>query len=192
MDCENDTSWVRGMLFPGEILLWTGKPGKGHMFGKKDVYLIPFSILWCGFAIYWEAGVIMSGAPLIFPLFGIPFVLAGLYITVGRFILKRIRARNSRYALTSQRIIIKVGNVSKSLDLNYLPRMTVIRYADGSGVILFGETRGWSDSGFGFDRSTTTEALAELQNIPDVNGVEYRIRTAVEQALLAKQNLQAE
>lgn len=188
MDYENDTAWVRGMLHPGESLLWSGKPGKGHLFRKEDAIMIPFSILWCGFAVFWEISVIRAGAPLIFKLWGIPFVLVGLYLTVGRFLIKRIKDRKSRYALTSQRIIVANGAAKTTLDLTSLPRITVNQHADGSGDIRFGESAVSWHSGMRFERSVYPAVLAELRNIPDVNNVEYRIRTAVEQALRARRS----
>ena len=192
MEYENDTAWVRGMLYPGESLLWTGKPGKGHLFGKEDAFMIPFSIVWCSFAVFFEVGVIKANTPLFAKLWGIPFVLVGLYITVGRFIVKWIRGKRSRYALTSQRILAKVGNRIQKLELHNLPHVTVSQRADGTGDIRFGETGGYrrtaSAFNFGFERTWSTSAVPELRNLPDVNQVEYRIRTAAEQAIRAMQS----
>ena len=116
MDYENDTSWVRGMLHPGENLLWTGRPGKGHLLRKEDIFLIPFSLIWCGFVVFWEYTALKSGAPVFFLLFGILFVLAGLFLTVGRFLLAAYRGRRTSYALTSERIIAQTGSTRKALN----------------------------------------------------------------------------
>ena len=186
MDYENDTSWVRGMLHPGENLLWTGRPQKGRLFRREDRYMIPFSLLWCGFAIFWEISVIKSRAPLLFRLWGIPFVLVGLYITVGRFFVRSFQEKNSRYALTSQRIIAQNGKTRKVLDLLNLPGMTVNLNNDGSGDILFGENAVAQQTAmFPAARRTATVYPLEMRNIPDANSVEYRIRTAVNQAISA-------
>lgn len=192
MEFENDTSWVRGMLYPGENLLWTGKPGKGHFFRKEDaVHFLPL-LLTGGFAVFWFYGASRSGMSKFGILWGCLVLLLSLYFSVGRLIIKRFKEKKNRYALTSQRIIIKTGQISKSLDLNYLPRMTVLRFADGSGDIRFGESEpAFSRRGYGYERDYV-RAVAELCNIPDVNNVEYRIRTAVEQALRARQTAQSE
>ena len=188
---ENDTAWVRRMLYPGENLLWTGKPGKGHFFCKEDAYLILSGLLGFAFAVFWEVMVIRKEhIPFFFKLWGILLILSDLYFTAGRFIAKAIRRKNSRYALTSQRIILKVGKICKTLDLNDLPRMIVTQRADGSGDVRFGESadrRPGIWSGFGSAGSAYTNVEQALLNIPDVNRVEYRIRSAVEQALCAKQ-----
>ncbi len=192
MDYENDTAWVRGLLHPGENLLWSGKPGKGHLFRREDMLLIPFSILWCSVAVFWEVTVLKENVPFLFKLWGIPFVLVGLYIVAGRFTVKRIQNRRSSYALTGQRIIAKTGKTVRTLELIDLPRMTVTQRADGSGDIRFGEATISRRYGMNYERSPYTTFLLELRNIPDVNNVEYRIRTAVEQAVRARQKLNEE
>ena len=47
---------VQPELTSGESVLWAGQPNPRIIFHKDDLYLIPFSLLWGGFAIFWEAG----------------------------------------------------------------------------------------------------------------------------------------
>lgn len=68
-------SELRPHLENGENILWTGKPKSGVVYRQADIFLIPCSILWCGFAIFW---VIIASQAGIFALFGIPFVIIGL------------------------------------------------------------------------------------------------------------------
>lgn len=123
-----------------ERQLWFGEPPKGIMLRASDAYMIPFSLLWGGFAVFWEAGVLRSGAPSTFELFGIPFVLVGFYITIGRFFADAWRRGRTSYALTTERVIIRSGSSIKSLNLRTLTDVTLTERSDGRGTITFGPT----------------------------------------------------
>ena len=134
---------LRPNLSSGEKLIWTGKPKTGIVFRSSDVFMIPFSLLWGGFALFWETGVIATGAPFFFKLWGIPFVLVGIYITVGRFFVDAKKRANTIYGITSDRIIIKSGIFSreiKSLNIRTLSDITISQKADNSGTITLGPT----------------------------------------------------
>jgi hypothetical protein len=128
-------------LSAGETLIWNGRPKQGLMLRPSDALLIPFSLLWGGFALFWEAGVVADGAPFFFMLWGIPFLIVAAYITVGRFFVDAyIRAKTS-YGVTNERVLIIAGLFSrtvKTLPLQTLSEISLRQYADGSGTITFG------------------------------------------------------
>jgi Bacterial PH domain len=103
--------------------------------------MIPMSLLWCGFAVFWETMAFGKKSPLFFRLWGLPFVLAGLYMVFGRFIVDaRTRARTF-YGVTNERIIILGGLFSrqtKSMQLATLSDISLTERAAGSGTISFG------------------------------------------------------
>ncbi len=105
----------------GEALLWSGRPRQGIVFRPIEWLLVPFSMLWCGFALFWEYSVLFGiggkgggSAPIIFPLFGIPFVVLGLYVLIGRFIADKYHRQHLHYALTNRRAIISSRAFSRS------------------------------------------------------------------------------
>lgn len=100
------------LLRPDETLYWTGRPDPKIHFSPADLFLVPFSLLWGGFARFWEYQVITSSAQPVFILFGIPFVLTGLYMIIGRFIFKSRRKRSTVYGLTESRAIVSTGDRS--------------------------------------------------------------------------------
>jgi Bacterial PH domain len=134
-------SAIREELRRDERLLWSGQPPQGVRLRAADAFLIPFSLMWGGFAIFWETGVVLSGAPLFFVAWGVPFVLIGLYLIVGRFWADAMQRARTYYALTDSRVIIVSGVFSRSarsLNARTLSDITLTKKKNGSGTISFG------------------------------------------------------
>jgi hypothetical protein len=126
------------MLDSGEKLIWWDRPPTGVMLRKSDLFTIPFFILWTGFAVFWETSALNRGAPWFFALFGIPFVVIGLYMLIGRFFHDAWLRARTIYGLTSQRVIIIERSKVKSIDLVTLEQIELEESSDGSGNITFG------------------------------------------------------
>lgn len=137
---NDPTQAVRAQLESGEQLIWHGQPRQGLLLRPSDAFMIPFSLLWGGFAIFWETTVILTGAPVFFWLFGIPFVIIGLYLIFGRFFTDARARTHTFYGVTNDRIIITSGKHAKrtqSLSLSTLGDITLDERADGTGTITF-------------------------------------------------------
>lgn len=140
---HNPEQEIVQQLGSSESLLWSGKPRKGIIFRGSDIFLIPFSIMVCGFAIYWEYTAVRLGAPFFFMLWGIPFVLIGLYFVFGRFFFEAKQREKTYYGLTTERIIIISGIMKrkiKTLNLKNLNEVSLSEKSDKSGTITFGES----------------------------------------------------
>jgi len=149
----------RSELMSGENLLWSGQPDPNVWFAKEDLFAIPFSVFWLGFALFWEWGAMtpmremavktpkhvppdaFTYFPYIFPLFGLPFVLIGLYMLFGRILVRRWKRKRTYYAVTDKRVMVlykgrrndlRAKNISDVEDINKSAD------ASGRGTISFG------------------------------------------------------
>jgi hypothetical protein len=107
----------------------------------SDAVGIPFSLMWGGFAIFWETMAIRSGAPFFFKLWGIPFVAVGLYLIAGRLLYDAWRRSRTAYAVTNERVILLSGGVRPSvlsLRLPTIPAVSLTEGRGGVGTISFG------------------------------------------------------
>ena len=155
---SNPLNQLNQYLLSNEFLLWSGRPDPSVRFTKADTFMIPFSIMWGGFAIFWEAGVLRSNAPFFFRLWGVPFVAVGLYFIFGRFAVKRRQKIRTVYGVTAQRALIAVGNLSVSdMPIASTPT-TITKSADGSHVnVIFGVAN--RSRGFGMYGNTGMEFM---------------------------------
>jgi len=178
---ENPSDKFRDELNPGEKIIWSGQPQQGLTLQPADIFMIPFSLLWGGFAIFWESAAILSGAPFFFMLWGIPFVLVGLYMIFGRFFVDMAQRRKTYYALTNERAIILSGlfNQSiKTLKLKQIPEINITTRSNGTGTITFGASHpmAWMYSGSGFPNMGRYQIAPSFDMIEDAKMVYQQIK----------------
>ena len=168
---------ISSQLQSGEQLIWSGKPPTGVRFRFSDIFLIPFSLFWGGFAFFWEYIVIKSGF-IPFIIVGLPFVVTGLYLIVGRFFVDSWRRKQTYYGLTNERVIIVSGIAGKkirSLSLRTLTDISLSEKSNGAGTITFGSDTplfSWfgnaSWPGFGDKSAPQFELDRDVKNVYDM------------------------
>jgi hypothetical protein len=126
-------------LLSDERILWSGNPGQGLLLTEKVTFAIPFSLLWCGFVIFWMIGASRTAGfgPL---LFGAILICFGLYNLVGRFLVVAWIRRDLRYAVTNKRILIaRPAPFSRftALNLEQLSEVDLKERTNGRGTIRF-------------------------------------------------------
>jgi hypothetical protein len=189
---------IQPELLAGESLLWSGQPLRKIIFHQRDLFAIPFSLLWGGFAIFWEWGVTghfgnsgnSHSPPTFFTLWGIPFVIMGQYLIWGRFVYTAWKKGRTYYAVTNKRVIVVSIGLSRKLIDGYLRNLdsaSLTLRSDGIGTIEFAAApfaiSNWSFS----QRNRSNQMDIDLSSlaffdIPDARAVYQLIQTQREQA----------
>lgn len=141
-----------GELLPGETVQWAGRPNAGVIFHKEDWTVIPFTLLWGGFAILVFVGASGMGKfwtnrpdktfQWFDAIWGTAFVLIGQYMIWGRFVYSYWKKQRTCYALTNRRaLIVENGLKGSRTSSAYFDNMTIVDKrvrGDGIGSISFG------------------------------------------------------
>jgi Bacterial PH domain len=170
-----------------ERVLWSGGPPQGLVLHGYDAFLIPFSLIWAGIAfggfgvtIMQHARPGMAPVPTFAYLPMALFGVAGLYITIGRFIVDSVARSYTSYAITTDRVIIQSGlftSTLKSLNLRTLSDLTLSERANGSGTITFGPVNPWKSWGAGMQWPGMLQTPM-FEGIPNARAVYGIIRDA--------------
>jgi hypothetical protein len=188
MQNSDITQVFQEYLLKDEKILWSGQPDPNIIFTPMDFFLVPFSLLWGGFAIFWEAEVLTTMSPagspfpmqIMFPLFGSVFVIVGLYFMFGRFIFKKWKKRRTFYAVTNRRILSVskgFGQQFQEFNIRSLNGISKRIRADGIGTLTFGGNQSMFFNGGQFYGNTGMEIMPFYNNqlafydIPDANNV---------------------
>lgn len=127
---------LKDMLQKGESILWTDSPEPGLHLQRGDGFMIPFSILWCGFVLFWELSVLRAGV-LPMAIFGLVFIAMGFYLAIGRYIHAAYCASRTLYAVTDRRVIFVTAKGSRFLRITQLPSLELQIRRSGLGTISF-------------------------------------------------------
>ena len=153
-------------LANGEQVLWQGAPGQGNLVTKENIFLIPFSIFWCGFAIFWETSVIMHGIwP--FALFGLFFVFIGLYLVFGRFVYTVWVRKRTYYIITNLKIIRMRNNKVDMMMRANMPPVSLTIHKNGNGTFRIGHTHPYASFTIRFPGMNGQNPSMELENITE-------------------------
>jgi len=174
-------------ILKDEEILWYGRPDPSVLFASGDLFLIPFTLMWGGFALAWEALVLAAllrgderaangGSLWFMAVFGVIFVATGLYLIFGRHIFKRIWKKRTHYAVTNRRVIALTRLLAENARAEFIDRIPAMKKAvrpDGKGTIWFGSTPWWvtmyGNTGLEFLASFWGQSPIAFYDIPSVN-----------------------
>lgn len=108
---------IEQSLMPGETIVWQGKPQKKAFVLNNVLKMLPLAIVWLAFDAFFIAMVATNFEELptpIIPMLCVFFLmhLAPVWIWVYRCVTASKRHKNTEYAFTDQRIIIRKGAIA--------------------------------------------------------------------------------
>jgi len=193
IDPEAATKAQKEMM-SGERVYWAAMPNPSVIFHSDDWAMVPFSLLWGGFAIFWEAGALgywgngqRSGTPSLFMvLWGIPFIVIGQYIIWGRFLYDAWLKKRTYYAVTNRRVLVLQEAWKRKLNWMYLEAIpTIEREGTMTGTLWFGEKYPLIAGRGQKKRSMSRFAVGGIPvfaDIDDVDGVQRLVQELRENA----------
>ena len=201
---QDSLAAIKAELTRGETVLWSGRPSTSVVFHVEDAFLVPFSLMWGGFAIFWEMDVTghwgssssQAGPSVFMALWGIPFVLIGQYLIWGRFVYAAWKKKRTYYAVTNRRIIVvQEGWTRKTVAayIDTLPTVLKERRSGKYGTLRFAHPEPmWGRGGrSGWDawNGMVIGNLPIFMDIEDVDSVYGVVSELREKATVARSNL---
>ena len=129
----------------GQVVLWRGRPDARVVFMPADLVLIPFTVLWAGIAILMAVVALIGGSRMptaiaisIIVVFG----LAGLYLLVGRFVVKAILNAKTLYVVTTTDAIVTRGTTVTRFPLHQHTVEINRTRRSGHATVYFGDSSG--------------------------------------------------
>jgi len=171
---------VEAELHDDEQLLWSGQPNPKRLM-LRAMPIVLFAVPWTAFAVFWMCGAAGFKVPdfkdgqSFFPLFGIPFVLIGIFMLCSPLLALR-KARRTIYAVTDQRAIIFQKGTSLQIE-SFGPDDlgdTIKRLRnDGSGDLILEQRVTYRQSKHG-----SRQRIKEIGffGVEQVNDVEDKLR----------------
>lgn len=170
---------------PGERILWSARPSPSRMWPLFGIWA--FAVPWTAFALFWElmalSGWLSGEAPqggvewgigIVFPLFGLPFVLVGIGMLLLPFYALR-KAGHTHHAVTNRRLITVSRGRRIKVHSVFLDRIGPIERSEGKDG--WGSIKVQTHSRIDGEGDRITERF-EMTAIPEVAKVERLILSA--------------
>ena len=185
---------VETEMISGERVNWAGTPNPSVVFHSDDWSVIPFTLVWTGFFVFWEANALGiwgsaprgGGSNLFNVLWGIPFLIVGNYLVWGRFLVDAWLKRRTYYAVTNRRILVLQEGWKRKTNFMYLEAIPKIeREGTMVGTLWFGEKYPVLA---GRGQKTRSMSRFDVGDVPvfadldDVDGVQRLVQELREQA----------
>ena len=120
---------IDNVLMAGEQVIWSGKPKRNAFIINKSMVMMPFALLWLLIDGGFIVGMVASGEIGEMLFFIIPFFaihLMPVWIWLSNVLTANKKWKNTEYAITDKRIIIKGGFVGYDIKSIYYTEINTV------------------------------------------------------------------
>jgi hypothetical protein len=142
---QEKISKLRRFLEPNEKTLWIGAPKASAVFNRKDLILVPVSLLWTAVFLgvfFFADSSERPGDSAFPPFFAIPFSLIAAYGLIGRFVFKWWLNKRTVYAVTDRNVLVMTqlpfSSKLRTKGIDNLGEVQQDISSNGSGSLIFG------------------------------------------------------
>ncbi len=175
MEHASQNQYWKALVRADEQVLWTGKPDSGNIFAGVDRNKLSAGLLFAGVGSLFAFPPLFLDGDIAFTLFGMFFVIIGLYLSLGKALRNLFLRKDTLYVITNKKIIRFRGQHIDMLKAEEMPPPDVIFHRNGNATLVFGSSitdeytlGGDTHTEFGPDPFT-------LENLPDVSDAEAAI-----------------
>ena len=129
----------------GQVVLWCGRPDARVVFMPADLVLIPLTVIWTGIPILMGVTALNGGSrmpPGIAIALIVVFGLVGLYLLVGRFVVKAILNAKTSFVVTASDAIVARGRTITRFPLHQHAVEINRTRRSGHATVYFGDSSG--------------------------------------------------
>ena len=173
---------VQRRLDQGEHVEWWGQPRQGLFFRPIDAFLIPFTLLWAGIPTVGFVAALASGNYVaMLPI--LLFLIPGMYLSWGRFVIDISVRRGLYYAITDSRCLLvgtKWRKVTRTFGRGSVD-IELVEHSNGLGTIRF-----IAGSVFNGRRNPWGDWFTSFEQIPNAAEVYRMARVRPQRDLLER------
>lgn len=170
---------IEGQLMPDESIIWKGTPKKSAFIINSSITMMPFALLWLAFDGFFISTIIASDGTEGMGFFFIGFFafhLMPVWIWLYNVLTAYSRWKNTAYAVTNRRIIIRNGFIGYQYNSIYYTDISNVSLQVGAidRMLGVGDIRIATNISIGTTKngnSANTTSILDVENPEHVMGI---------------------
>lgn len=160
---------IESQLMPDESIIWKGIPKKSAFIINSSIKMMPIALLWLAFDSFFIFGISKAGelgGAGIFLIFFFAFHLMPVWIWLYNVFTAYGRWKNTEYAVTDKRIIIRNGFIGYQYDSIYYTDISNVSLRVGviDSILKVGDIHIALNTCVGHSNKTPSPAILDVED----------------------------